>query len=73
VGEVLLCFSCRSPEPDASELKLVLDVLASCLSGAVLITEEDGSLEEVGGAVRLVKDWTGVGGVCLASFLETYR
>lgn len=41
--------------------------------GAGRITEEDGSLKEVGAAERLVKDWTGVGGVCLASFLETYR
>ena len=32
VGEVLLCFSSRSPDPDASELRLVLDVLTSCLS-----------------------------------------
>ena len=35
--------------------------------------EEDGSLEEVEGAERLMKDWTGVGGVCLTSFLETYK
>ena len=35
--------------------------------------EVDGSLEEVGGAERLVKDWTGVGGVCLVSFLEIYK
>ena len=41
--------------------------------GAGWITEEDDSLKEVGAAERLVKDWTGVGGVCLASFLETYR
>ena len=41
--------------------------------GAGWITEEDGSLKEVGAAERLVKDWTGVGGVCLASLLETYR